>query len=338
MFYHEPLIKSYFTALKQEIKNFYENEVVKTIYIGGGTPSMLKVNELNELFEIIKILKKDSDIEFSFECNPEDINHGLLETLKKNGVNRLSIGIQSFNEEKLNFMERKTNYEELEEKIKLIRNFGFNNINLDLIYGIPGETFNDLKKDIKDLLKLKPEHISTYALIIEENTKIKIDGYENVSEELEVKMYEYICKKLSRKGLKQYEVSNFALKNHQSRHNLAYWHNHEYYGFGLGAAGYMNGFRYENTRNINNYLKGKYRYHETLLSKTEIMEHELMLGFRKTKGVNIQEFEDKYEVTLEETFPIKPLLKNKDLILKNGHIFINPKKIYMMNEILLKMI
>ena len=338
MFYSEKLIDPYFEALKKEIEDFYEGEVLKTIYIGGGTPSMLNNKELNQLFEIIKIFKKQDDLEFSFECNPEDINLSFLEVLKKKGVNRLSIGIQSFNENKLKFMERQANYDDLKAKIKLARSFGFDNINLDLMYGIPGESLIDLKKDLKLFLKLKPEHISTYSLIVEDYTKIKIAGIKNNPEELDAKMYEYICKKLNRKGLKKYEISNFAISGYESKHNLAYWDNKEYYGFGLGAAGYMNGFRYENTPNINNYLEGKYRKNEALLSKREIMEHELILGFRKTRGINIKEFEEKYEITLAEAFPIKILIKNQDLILKKGHIFINPKRIYMMNEILLKMI
>ena len=145
-------------------------------------------------------------------------------------------------------------------------------------------------------------------------------------------------KKLKRKNYVHYEVSNFALPNHESKHNLSYWNNEEYYGFGLGAAGYINGFRYENTKNLNDYADEKYRETEALLSKQEIMEYEVMLGLRKMEGINLQEFYDKYEVNIQDVFPVKPLIKNKDLIYKNGYLFINPEKIYVMNEILLKLI
>ena len=338
MFYHEKYIEPYFEALTKEIDEFYQGENIKTIYVGGGTPSILNSNELQKLFSIIKVFKKAQDCEFSFECNVEDINEELLLMLKDNDVNRLSIGIQSFNQDKLKFMERSANFKDVDHKIKLVRKLGFNNINLDLMYGIPNETLDELRKDVKLFLKLKPEHISTYALIVEDYTKVKINNFKNIPEEEEFKMYEYICKKLTNNKFKHYEISNFAINGYESKHNLAYWDNHEYYGFGLGAAGYINGFRYENTKNIDNYINGKFRNSESLLSKQEIMDYEIMLGLRKIKGINIKEFEEKYGIILEDNFPIKPLIKNKDLILKNGYLFISPKRIYLMNEILLKMI
>ena len=144
--------------------------------------------------------------------------------------------------------------------------------------------------------------------------------------------------KLKQKGYIHYEVSNFALKNFESKHNLAYWNNEEYYGFGLGASGYMDGFRYDNTKNIKEYTNAKYHINNALLSKQEVMEYEIMLGLRKMSGINLQEFFNKYDVNMQDAFPIKPLIRNKDLIYKNGYIYINPDKIYVMNEILNKMI
>ena len=338
MFYNEELANSYLQALKKEVKDSYTDEVVNTIYIGGGTPSSLKYDQLDKLFEIVNIIKRDENTEFTFECNPEDINEFLVKKLASNGVNRVSIGIESFNKEKLKFMERKADFNDIRTKINLLRYYGIDNINLDLMYGIPGETLEILKKDLKMILKLNPSHISTYSLIIEDHTKIKINGAKNIDEELEVKMYEYICKKLKQSSYHHYEVSNFALNNKESIHNLAYWNNEEYYGFGLGASGYINGFRYDNTRNIDEYLKGNYHLNEALLSKQETMEYEVMLGLRKMKGINLQEFYDKYDINIQEVFPVKPLVKNKDLIYKNGYLFINPERIYVMNEILNKMI
>ncbi|NLL02251.1 MAG: radical SAM family heme chaperone HemW [Mollicutes bacterium] len=338
MFYTAKDAERYLESLRNEVEEYYLNEEIKTIYIGGGTPSVLNPNELNKLFEIIKLINKTSDCEITFECNPEDINDLLINILKVGGVNRISIGVQSFNQEKLAFMERKNNYEDLKKKIEIIRNKGINNINLDLMYGIPNEGLETLKKDLKMILKLNPEHISTYSLIIEDSTKIKIKGEKNIAEDKEAEMYRYICKKLKAKGYNYYEVSNFAKDGYFSKHNLNYWNNEEYYGFGLGAAGYMNGFRYENTKNIDAYCQGNYRLNEALLSKQETMEYELMLGLRKTEGISLQEFFDKFEVNIQEVFPVEPLVKNKDLIYKNGRIFINPDKIYIMNEILLKLI
>lgn len=338
LLYNKDMVNNYLNALEKEINDYYMGEVMDTIYIGGGTPSSLSYGELDRLFDIINLIKRNANTEFTFECNPSDINEFLVKKLVSNGVNRVSIGVESFNNDKLKFMERNSDFNDIRTKMNLLRYYGITNINLDLMYGIPGESLEILKKDVKLLLKLNPEHISTYSLIIENHTKISNNNVHNIDEEIEYKMYEYIIKKLKQKGYIHYEVSNFALKGYSSKHNLSYWNNEEYYGFGLGASGYINGFRYENTHNLNDYIDGKYHLNEALLSKQEIMEYEVMLGLRKMEGINLQEFFDKYEVNIQDVFPIKPLVKNKDLIYKNGYIYINPEKIYVMNEILTKMI
>ena len=235
-------------------------------------------------------------------------------------------------------MNRIVNYKDVVEKIKLIRNMGFNNINLDLIYALPNEKISTLKKDLKLFLSLEPEHISTYSLMIEDNTYLAYKKVNNISDELDYEMYEYICKKLEKKDYIHYEVSNFAKEGYESKHNLVYWNNQEYYGFGCGASGYIAGVRYDNTRNLSNYFEGKYKGSDNLLSDKSIMEYEIMLGLRKIKGINLKEFYNKYHVNMQDVFPIKPLLKNNDLIYSNGNISINPKKLYIMNEILLKLI
>jgi len=336
--YNGKYVTPYLESLAKDIEDSYEKEEVGTLYIGGGTPSCLSEKELKRLEEIIKCFNFTEHYEFTFECNVEDISLDLLSILKNMGVNRLSIGIESFNKQKLEFMNRKSVFSEVNDKIKLARSFGFNNINLDLMYGIPNEKMKDLKKDLKHILKLNPEHISTYSLIIEEHTMCKVREDENIDPELEIKMYNYINKKLFKKGFVHYEISNFAKSGFESKHNLVYWNNEEYYGFGIGASGYIKGFRYENTKNIDEYNLGNYRATENLISKTEMMENEIMLGLRKMEGINLQKFFDKYEVNLQDVFPVKPLIKNKELIYKDGYIFINPKYIYVMNEILLKMI
>lgn len=336
--YNKNLVNSYLDALKNEIDDFYEKEKVDTLYIGGGTPSCLSLEELDKLRVITDSFNFSHNLEFTFECNIEDISYDLLLKLKELGVNRLSIGIESFNKCKLEFMNRKADYKSALEKINLARNLGFNNINLDLMYGIPGERLTDLKKDLKEILKLEPEHISTYSLIIEDNTMCKIRNDENIDEIEEVRMYEYIVSKLNRKGYIHYEVSNFAKPGFKSLHNLTYWNNEEYYGFGLGASGYIKGFRYENTKNIEKYNSNEYKKSENLVSNQEKMDNEIMLGLRKMEGISLQEFFDKYGVNMQDVYPITPLVKNRELIYKNGYISINPKYIYVMNEILLKLI
>ena len=335
---HGPWVTQYLNALLLEIQDKYLDEEIKTIYIGGGTPSSLSTKDLKYLFEIISKFKLATDYEFSFECNLNDINEELLDILKSNGVNRLSIGVESFNQGKLEFMERNHTFMQAQDAIKLARLYGFNNINVDLMYGIPGESLKDLKKDLDLILKLNPDHISTYSLIVEDNTKIGNAGVIPIPEELDASMYEEICNVLEDNGYEHYEVSNFAKEGKMSKHNLTYWNNEEYYGFGLGASGYIHGVRYENTRSITKYFKGEYLKSEEILSKDDKMYNELMLGFRKMKGINLREFYKKYEVNMQEVFDLSSLLKEKELIVDGEYIYINPDYIYVMNEILIKIL
>lgn len=338
VFYYQKWSHEYLIRLKEEIEDKYNGETIKSLYIGGGTPSVLSTNELKFLMSIIQIFHFQDDFEFTFECNLEDIKPELLEILKNGGVNRLSIGIQSFNEQNLKFLGRNHAFHDAEEKMKLIRNFGFSNINIDLIYAIPGETIKDLKEDLKLFLKLKPDHISTYSLMIEPHTILSYEHFSEIQEEQDLEMYEIICKTLKKAGFNHYEISNFAKKKKEARHNLTYWNNEEYYGFGLSASGYIDQIRYTNTKNLTKYLNGEIRGTEEILSKQDIMDNEVMLGLRKIEGINKKEFETKYNIKLEDAYPIKPLLKNGDLKQKGEYIFIAPDKLYVMNEILLKMI
>ena len=336
--YYGPWITQYLNSLVKEINERYTGELIRTLYIGGGTPSALDTKDLKYLFDILGKFNFSSDLEFTFECNLDDITEELLILLKDHNVNRLSIGIESFNEDKLKFMNRSHSFEQAKDKMKLIRKLGFNNVNIDLIYGIPNETLKDLKKDLDLILKLEPEHISTYSLIVEDNTMIGINGVLPIKEELDASMYEYICDKLDLKKYNHYEVSNFALKNYECKHNLTYWNNEEYYGFGVGAHGYIHGVRYENTRSLTNYIKGKYVLKEEVLSKEDKMYNELMLGFRKMEGINLKKFFIKYDINMQEAFNLKQLLKDEELIVKDEFIYINPAYIYVMNEILIKII
>ena len=334
--YNEKWVGAYLTGLNNEIKDRYMDDPIKTIYIGGGTPSALSIDELKRLFKIISVFNTNDLEEFTFECNLSDINEGLLEILKNNKVNRLSIGIQSFNEKNLEFMERNADFKDALKKVDLCHQYGFNNINLDLMYAIPGETLKDLKKDLDLFLKLNPTHISTYSLILEDHTKLSSKNVSYIEEELDYEMFKLISKKLN--SANHYEISNFSIPGYESKHNLVYWNNEEYYGFGLGASGYIDDIRYQNTKNLKEYLLGNYVLEKEILGLKEKMDYEIMLGLRKLKGINILEFKNKYSKDIEEVYNLKPLLKSKDLIKKKGYIFINPQKIYIMNEILIKII
>ena len=338
MLYNEKWVASYLKKLQKEIKDMYMDDEIDTIYIGGGTPSCLTIDELKRLFKILKIFHINPTVEWTFECNLEDINEELLVLLRENNVNRISIGIETFNPKIQKIINREHNFDDALNKINLCKSYGFNNINVDLMYGFKDQTLKDLKKDLKLFMKLQPTHISTYSLILEDQTLLKYEKYENCNEELDAQMYFYICKYLKKKHFKHYEVSNFALENFESKHNLKYWDNEEYYGFGLGASGYIDGIRYNNTRSLKDYIEKEEYSQKELLTKQDIMDNELMLGFRKMEGINIVKFAKKYGIKMEEAYPILPLLRNKDLILKKNYIKINPEKIYIMNEILIKLI
>lgn len=331
---YENWTEPYLKALKEEINEYYEGDKIKTLYIGGGTPSALKEEYIDKLFNILKVFKLKENAEITFECNVNDITEEKLITLKKHNVNRLSIGVESFNKYNLKFLNRKHDKKQIIEKINLCKQYGFDNINVDLIYALPTEDMFILMKDISCLLKLDVEHISTYSLIIEENTALHNKKVKNIDEELDSKMYKYICKKLKKKNYIHYEVSNFAKEGKESKHNLTYWDNEEYYGFGCGAHGYINNMRYENTRSLSKYFDKQFRLEEFLVSIQEEMENEVILGLRKLKGISISKFKEKYDKDIREVFNINKAIELSYLEQKGDYLFIPEDKIYIMNEII----
>lgn len=327
--------KLYLEALKKEIKTNYKNEIINTIYIGGGTPSVLSTEELKKLLEITNLFKKNTNTEFTIECNIESIDEEKLKLLKKYNVNRISIGVESFDKKIISYLNRFHTKKETIKKIKLVKKY-FNNINIDLMYAIPGQSIKSLKKDIKTYLKLKIPHISYYSLIIEPHTKLYNENTSYIDEDIDYKMYKIITKKL--KKYHHYEISNFSYVGYESKHNLVYWNNEEYYGFGAGASGNINGVRYNNTKNIHKYINGDYKLEETKLTEEEKMQEEMFLGLRKLDGVDINKFEKKYHKKIEEVFDIKDLLEKNILIKKDGYMFINKNNIYTSNDIMIRFV
>ena len=325
-------IDEYLKSLEKEIKDKYKGEEINTLYIGGGTPSSLNINQLEKLFDIIKIFNLKKDAEITFEANSEDLTEEKLKFLKSK-INRLSIGIETFNEKILKKLNRTINLKNIKNSFNY-----FENINLDLMYGFNNQTIDDLLYDLNKLIKLNPSHISAYSLIIEENTKLYINNYKNIDEDLERKMYDLIVTTLNKYGYNHYEISNFSKKNYESKHNLVYWNNNHYYGFGLGASGYIDNIRYENTRSLNNYLNGKYVREIHNLSKDEILQNELMLGLRKINGINKSIFKEKFNFEIDSLPAIKDLKDKKLLSDNKNNIFINKDYIYTSNEILIKLI
>lgn len=337
MYYDEELVSKYLNALDDEIKKNYKDEILDTLYIGGGSPSSLNIEQLNMLFSIIKRFKLSNDYEFSFEFNINDITIEKLECLLKNGVNRVSIGIETINDKFYKFLNRYNSTNEIKNKIDLVKKY-FSNINIDLMYAFPNETLKDLNNDIDFVLSLNPSHISLYSLIIEEHTKLYIDGVMPIDEELDEEMYSNIINKLKENGYIHYEISNFCKIGYESRHNMCYWNNNKYYGFGLGASGYIDDYRYCNTRNINKYINGNCILNKDVIDKNLDMENYMMLGLRKVSGINKKDFFNRYSFDVEQIFDIINLVNNKLLVYDNDNIKIPEDKLYVSNSILVNFI
>lgn len=331
MFYNNKMAEKYIKELINDIENIPKNKY-KTIYIGGGTPSSLDIKLLEKLLMEIDKLPKENDYEYTFECNIEDVTDELLITLSKHLVNRISIGIETFNKELLKEINRDYSIN-IKEKINLAKKY-FDNINVDLMYAITNETINDLKNDLTDILSLNVPHISCYSLILEPNTVMYNKHVKYINEDLDFEMYKLLETTLEENGYVHYEVSNYTKKGFASKHNLTYWHNEEYYGLGLGASGFVNGIRYDNTKSINHYLEGKKILTKEIMTKDTMMDNEMILGLRTLTGVNKKTFQNKYNTSINKIYDIIELEKNKLLEENETYIRIPKDKIYISNQIL----
>lgn len=342
----------YIKLLLEEMKiKKLSNYQFDTLYIGGGTPSALNLDDLKILFNYLdKNINLASLSEFTIEVNPEDINLDLLQLFKTYHVTRISMGIQSFKKEIIDFLGRNTyfDFNNIKTKVELIKSVGISNINCDLIYAVPNETLDDVISDVNQLLDLDITHVSTYSLILEDHTILnkwyqdKI--FELTNDELDASMYEKICDKLKNHNFKHYETSNFSIEGYESKHNLIYWNNEEYIGIGAGAATHLNHERYANIRNIEKYYDGV-RNNKLELEDYEIqtlddeMNDEVMLGLRKMEGISKTSFLKKYKIDLLVKFPIIIELIREGLLEEtNGYIRIPSRYSYIANYIIIKII
>lgn len=313
----ESFIKRYIQCVLKEIievgnnnKIDFENGkddlfLVKTIYIGGGTPSLIDSKYIVQIIEDIKLnFEIDEKAEITIEVNPGTVTLEKLEDYKRAGINRLSIGLQSTHEHLLKEIGRIHTYLDFLDTFRFAREAGFENINVDLMIGLPNQTLEEVKDSIEEIVSMEPEHISVYSLILEENTPLfkKVEeGLELPNEDLERKMYWAVKQTLEQNNYIHYEISNFAKKGYESKHNLDCWNQKEYIGFGVAAHSYTNGIRYSNIENLEQYIKNyeEDKTEENLVfhekQDMEAMQKEYMLlGLRKIDGVSIQEFKIKF--------------------------------------------
>lgn len=334
--YNQKMVDEYFESLFLE-SNKLNNKKYHTIYIGGGTPSSIDRHNLESLLTFCQNHLKNKNFEFTIECNVEDINEDLLILFRKYSINRLSIGVQTFNEKFIKFCNRKHNKKMAIDNINLASKY-FKNVSIDLIYAFPTQTINELADDLKIAMTLPIVHISYYSLLIEDNTILKNNGYQNVSDDVQTKMYKRIYKTLKNNGFHRYEISNFAkYKKYESKHNKTYWQNKHYDAIGLGASGYIDNQRYTNTINLTKYLKHDFSNSSTVdLTLDDKLFEEIMLGLRLDEGINIKKLEKKYHFIFKEKYRNALLNGYKYHLInkKNGFIKTTFKGSLLLNSLL----
>ena len=297
-------IKKYIQAILKELEQYDLNKYnITTIYIGGGTPSAISSAYIVNILEKIKEKLENNntewkDIEITIEVNPGTVTKEKLQDYKSVGVNRLSIGLQTTNDNLLKIIGRIHTYEEFLETYKLAEEVGFKNINVDLMIGLPSQTIQDLKDSLNKVINLEPKHISTYSLILEENTVLEklVESGKLIlpDEDMERQMYWYVKNTLELNGYNHYEISNFAKEGFESKHNLNCWEQKQYIGLGLAASSYINNERYSNVGDMKKYLNGSGKIIEERQSIEDTEKEYMLLGLRKTSGVNISKFKEKF--------------------------------------------
>lgn len=264
----------------------------KTVYIGGGTPSCLDHDQLETLLLMVSAYR-DRDCEFTVELNPESMDEEKAELLVKYGVNRVSIGYQTNDAAMLKMMNRRHSAKDVNDLCGMLKRHGIDNISLDIMYSLPGQTMDQMQNAVRTALEMNPTHLSLYSLMVEEHTVFGRKGIQPCDEDTEADMYEWIMRTLPEYGYEQYEISNFARDGLYSAHNLAYWHYDDFYGFSCGASGKEGLLRYDNTRDLKAYLNDPFLRNEIPLSEEEAMFEHVMMELRLKQGMSLEAFRDR---------------------------------------------
>lgn len=333
-------VEAYIDELLKEYDS-YDISDLKTLYIGGGTPSVLPADQLEKLLtHLTKKLDLEELEEFTVEANPSDLTDEVLAVLANSPVNRISLGVQSFDDKLLKKIGRIHTEAQVYSSIERLRAAGFENITIDLIYGLPNQTMEMVERDVQKFLELDLPHVALYSLILEDHTvfmnRQRRGRLRLPSDDRNADMYEYIIEMLTSKGYSHYEVSNFGKIGYESKHNMTYWDNAEYYGIGAGASGYLDGIRYKNYGPVHHYLREENkRVNEEVLTRKQRIEEEMFLGLRKKNGVSIERFHKKFGQPLEEVYGtiIEELAFQKMLFEADGRIQMTEKGFELGNEV-----
>ncbi|WMJ88621.1 radical SAM family heme chaperone HemW [Anaerocolumna sp. MB42-C2] len=346
----EEIKYKYVKALMAEIKSYKqisEEYLVKTIFIGGGTPSSLEGKLIELIMEAIQTVfsvsyETEEQPEITIEMNPGTITGEKLLCYKRSGINRLSFGLQSADNEELKLLGRIHTFETFKENFNLAREVGFNNINIDLMSGLPGQTMEKWLYTLQEAVKLNPEHISAYSLIIEEGTPFYLRyREEDQDEELDRKIYAKTKEYLEKTGYYRYEISNYAKPGFESRHNSSYWVRTDYLGLGLGASSLLNNIRYQNEDNLTAYLKNSADYRDIRknqepLSKKQQMEEFMFLGLRMSEGVSKNNFNKMFHMPIDSIYgeAINKTVKEGLIKVKGDKIYLTDKGVDISNLVL----
>ncbi len=333
----ENLIPDYLYALRKEVICYskYVRRPVDTIYFGGGTPNILHAGTFEDIINLINSrFETKRDMEITVEVNPGMLDKREIRLLKSAGVNRLSFGVQSLDDNILNFLGRIHSSEDFRKNYGWSRRIGFENISFDLLYGIPNQSFEKWKETLKESVLLAPEHISAYSLEIEEGTAFFKNGIHKVESDLEADMYIWAISYLEDRGYRQYEISNFSRPGFECLHNLHYWDESEYIGVGAGACGYLGGVRYRNSCGVLGYInmvkkEGVARVDKEVLEGRKKIFERLMLGLRKREGLMLSK---DIEMIYKDT--IKDLIDNQFINIINSNLQLTEKGILYYNKVI----
>ena len=349
--FHKEQAKAYLTALRTEIALYAsETDPLQTIFIGGGTPSILSANALSQLFtDIQQHFQITPDAEITVECNPGTVDDEKLRIMKANGVNRLSFGLQAMQDEILKQLGRIHTVTEFLESYRLARENGFENINIDLIFALPDQTMKAWHHTLNEVIALDPDHISVYNLVMEETTPF-YEAWQAgelllPTEDTEADMFQYTIETLTTHGYTHYEICNFAKPDHYAKHNLVYWNNQPCIGLGAGASGYINGIRYTNIRGIAPYIN-KLSKRSKPIADTEHLTgnaekaETLMLALRKREGISLEDYQNRFGEEIEVAFAdiLKKWIDLQLLERTTTHLRLTHRGRFLANEVLIELI
>lgn len=334
--FNEDNADKYLVELEKELKSYAMSDLA-TIYIGGGTPSSLSVLQLEQLFQILKPYSNHCE-EYTIEINPETLTEEKVALLKKYSINRVSLGLQAYQDKLLQKLNRFHTYEMVKDCISLLKSYGINNITVDLMYALPTQSMEDWKETLNKTLELNVNHISLYSLTIEENSMFGKQGIQALPQEIEEEMYLYAIQFLEENDFIHYEISNFSKKGSESKHNLAYWNYQDFVGVGLGASGKVNHLRYTNTSSMADYLTGKRYEEEISLTKEDEMFEYIMMNLRKKIGFSTIDFKQKFGEEFQSVYSdiINRLLEEKKLNRIDDRVFVPAEYLPILNSILIE--